>query len=135
MWKKVSYPTHSSETNVASPIHIELEDLDELVRMVVASASPEQASLFRFQLNGSTIFSTLIILPGWMDLRALPVLVFIRAPEDIGLGRFLRYNIFDKDPKAEFVNRLDEKEIATGTIRYVPIIHIKRPPSIFFVPD
>jgi hypothetical protein len=119
---------------IGKPVHMELESLEELVRMVVASAPAEHASLFCFASGESFVFATLLILPGWLDLHSLPVLVFARTDQGTQTGRFIRYDIFDKNQRVEFVQSPNEKEALGGAIRFVPIVRIKHPPFIFGVP-
>jgi len=112
-------------------VPMEVESLNDLARMLLSSAH-EQATLFYFERDGNTIFSSLVILPGYYEFHALPVIIFATTSEEV-TGRFLRHDLLSKleSEEVQIVEHFDEREASTGMVRFIPLIHLKEPPAFF----
>ncbi len=116
-------------------VPLELEDLSSLISMIVSGAPQEHASVLYFKHNDEHIFASFVILPGYYELRALPLLIFVRDSRILETKkRFIRYRVVG-DINLDFVDTIDEKDIASGMVRYVPIVRVKRKPTIFGLPE
>lgn len=112
-------------------VPIELESLNDMARMLLSTAH-EQATLFCYKENSQTVFASLVILPGYYEYHALPVVISTRIGETFS-GRFLRHDLTAKSETEEvqIVEQFDEREASTGLIRYIPLIHLKEKPAFF----
>lgn len=111
---------------------IELESLNDMARMLISTAPEQSAMLFCYQQDDETVFSSLVILPGYYEYHALPVVISTRVKEKI-TGRFLKHDLGAKEKAKEvqIVDHFDEREINTGLIRFIPLIHLKEKPPFF----
>ncbi|MHA2497536.1 MAG: hypothetical protein ACXAEI_18865 [Candidatus Hodarchaeales archaeon] len=111
---------------------IELESLNDMARMLISTAPEQSAMLFCYQEDDKTVFSSLVILPGYYEYHALPVVISTRVKEEIS-GRFLRHDLSAKEKAEEvkIVDHFDEREISTGLIRFIPLIHLKEKAPFF----
>jgi hypothetical protein len=112
-------------------VPIELESLNDMARMLLSTAH-EQATLFYYEQDNQTVFASLVILPGYYEYQALPVVIQTRITETV-TGRFLRHDLSGKTEAEEvkIVDHFDEREASTGLVRYIPLIHLREKPPFF----
>ncbi|PWI48706.1 hypothetical protein CEE45_05710 [Candidatus Heimdallarchaeota archaeon B3_Heim] len=116
---------------------IELSSFVDLVRLITSSSPDRPSTIFKWKIEGEKYFySSFAIFPGYFDYRALPVLFFITTESELEEeGQSLvRYDLQKSVNQITFLQFLKEQDLEnahTGLIRFIPIINLKSPPTIF----
>ncbi len=116
---------------------IELSNFIDLVRLITSSSPDRPSTIFKWKSqDGTYYYGTFAIFPGYFDYRSLPVLFFITTESELeGKGQGLvRYDLQESDNQISFLKFLKEQDLEnahTGLIRFIPIINLKSPPTIF----
>lgn len=116
---------------------IELTSFVDLVRLITSSSPDRPSTIFKWKKKeGNYYYGSFAIFPGYFDYRALPVLFYITTEatlEEEGQA-LVRYDLQKSDNQITFLRFLKEQDLEnahTGLIRFIPIINLKSPPTIF----
>lgn len=118
---------------------IELDSLNDLVRLVSSSSPERPSTIFKWissnQGKNNVYYGSFAIFPGYYDYRALPVLFYVVVEQSIEEEQSLiKYDMQAKEEQITFLNHLVEKDLEnvhTGLIRFIPIVKLKKAPQIF----
>ncbi|MHA1975957.1 MAG: hypothetical protein ACW98F_13570 [Candidatus Hodarchaeales archaeon] len=116
---------------------IEVSSFADLVRLITSSSPDRPSTIFKWKTKeGSYYYGSFAIFPGYFDYRALPVLFYITSDTELEEeGQALvRYDLQKSDNQITFLQFLKEQDLEnahTGLIRFIPIINLKSPPTIF----
>lgn len=114
-----------------SAVPFEVDSTSDLTRWIISSSSNQHGTLYFINNNGKFILCTLISFSGYYNYIGLPILLYTFI-EDEPSGLFIRFDIrSDTKNQLSYVNGFDESEANLGYIQYIPIIKLKKIPSIF----
>lgn len=106
----------------------ELESLSDLIRLIVSRIDRGNRTgyLYYSNVNNKHLFLSSQVIPGWFDLRGLPMTLKVEA-DDPGDATFVQY---------KFATEFDEESwkfttfMTTDTkVAHIPIIHVKEFPE------
>ncbi|MHA1169041.1 MAG: hypothetical protein ACTSRU_14535 [Candidatus Hodarchaeales archaeon] len=109
-------------------IPIELESIEDLVRQIIANLSPEkQPSLYLFMKDGQKYLGTLFSVQDYFQYRGLPVFSYVSMNSSPYTGEdFLRFDTRkERGKNLSFVNSIEERDLSTGYIQYIPVVKVK----------
>ncbi len=119
---------------IDAAVPLELENLTDLIQMAIGSKRHEAPSLLVFQHNNEWIFCSITVIPGWMNLKGLPLLVFART-KDEPKGHFIKYDLrASREERIKFIDsptQVDLTDLPSGLVQLLPIIRLKEPPKFF----
>lgn len=117
--------------DVSSAVPFEVQSTNDLARWIVSSTQNQHGVIYVLNHDNKFVLGTLISFSGYYNYAGLPL--FIHTFVDVEPeGSFLRYDIrADAKIKLSFTNGFDETEANLGYIQYIPLIKVKKIPSIF----
>ena len=116
---------------------IELSSFIDLVRLITSSSPDRPSTIFKWKTKDNIYYySSFAIFPGYFDYRALPVLFYVTSENELEKKdqALVRYDLQKSDNQITFLKFLKEQDLEnahTGLIRFIPIINLKSPPTIF----
>jgi hypothetical protein len=117
-------------TDIPKAARFELNSLDELIRLVVASSQNRGGHIYYGEKNGEHILLVTHLVPSWFELKGLPITMFAKVSE-APTGKFIAYSYTNNDDNMEsweFVDYIrDNPKIA-----HIPIIKVKEFPDYVF---
>lgn len=114
--------------DIQPAIPVELESIEDLVKQIIANLSPEkQPSLYLITKDGEKYLGTLFTIQKYFQYRGLPVFTFVNTKGSTYTTEdFLRFDTRkERGKNLSFVNSIDERDLSTGYIQYVPVVKIK----------
>lgn len=108
------------------PIPLELNSLKDIVKMVSTSPA-NQPNLFHFKKKEQSFLASFIIMPGYYNYRGLPLLIFTKVNESaLDNCNFIKYDLReDAEEQISFVKGVNQRDLNTGFVQFIPIIKVK----------
>ncbi|MFW9990970.1 MAG: hypothetical protein ACFFD4_02805 [Candidatus Odinarchaeota archaeon] len=116
------------ESEPRPAINVELESIEDLIRQVIANLSPDRQPLaYYFEKNGTGYLGTFFTIPSYYQYIGLPVFAYVVLKGEIYQKEdFLRFDTRkDRSKNLTCVNSIEEADLSTGYIQYVPVIKVK----------
>lgn len=121
--------------DVSSAIPFEVASPEDLAKWLISSSENQHGTIYFFKQQGKLILGTLVSFSGYFNYVGLPILLYTIVDTE-PTGAFLRYDVRDDaKTRLSFTAGFDETEANLGYIQYLPIITLKKVPSIFTIEE
>ena len=117
------------EQDIKPAINIEMKSLDDLIHWLIANSTDKQVPLCIYEQESKYIYFSLIIIPGYYDLKGLPLLGYYSS-SDKPKSRYLRFDVREEavNKAISYVKGFDDRDSNMGYIQYFPLIELKTKP-------